>query len=225
MKFSINRSLTSYIKVQKIISFLIRNKPIHIRKTNRNKLYLNVGCGGNIFKEFINLDYRWQPGVDICWDITKGIPLKSKSIEGIFTEHVLEHFPLEIVSFILREFHRLLIPNGNLRTVVPDGQLYLTKYVESAKTDFTLIQPPLTANDSFASVYSPIMSVNRIFRGDGHMFIFDYDMFYKFLEKHGFVDIKKERFMSGRNPKLLIDYKKRAGESLYIEATRPACTA
>jgi hypothetical protein len=65
------------------------------------------------------------------------------------------------------------------------------------------------------------MSVNRAFRGYDHFYAYDAETLHMMLSACGFVDIRKETFLHGRDPYLLIDSSKRADESLYIEASRP----
>jgi predicted SAM-dependent methyltransferase len=184
------------------------------------KEYLDVGCGPNIHEYFINLDYWWQPSIDICWDVTKGIPLRDESVKGIFTEHCLEHLPFEAVDFLLSEFWRVLKPAGSVRIVVPDGELYLTRYSEIIR-GYSSDQLPYADNDNYQGLYSPIMSVNRIFRNYGHLFIYDFDIFRLLLEKNRFIEIRKETYKYGRDPQLLIDTESHAVESLYLEASKP----
>lgn len=57
------RKLTSYSKVQELIGNLVRGRGIGIRK--KNSKLLNVGCGLYANKDFINLDHRWTPQIDI----------------------------------------------------------------------------------------------------------------------------------------------------------------
>ena len=51
---------------------------------------LDIGCGtkkrGNI-----GLDLYPFEGVDIVWDIQKGLPFPDDSLDGIYIYHVLEH--------------------------------------------------------------------------------------------------------------------------------------
>jgi hypothetical protein len=65
------------------------------------------------------------------------------------------------------------------------------------------------------------MSVNRIFREHGHLFIYDFATLAQLLARRGFTAIRREQFRSGRDPQLLIDSEHRAHESLYLEAQRP----
>jgi hypothetical protein len=66
------------------------------------------------------------------------------------------------------------------------------------------------------------MSVNRIFRSHGHLFIHDFDILRQLLELNQFVDVKRESYGVGRDPKLLIDTASREVESLYVEASKPS---
>lgn len=181
---------------------------------------MDLGCGPNTNANVINLDYIWRPEVDICWDVTQGLPLRSQTIKGIFTEHCLEHLPFEAVDYVLSECWRVLRPGGNIRIVVPDGELYLTRYTRIIEGE-TGIKLPYSEEDSYEGLYSPIMSVNRIFRAHGHLFIYDFDTLQQLLAKNGFINIEKTTFRSGRNPKLLLDMEFRAVESLYLEAAKP----
>src|SRR3990167_1349141 len=94
-KISFKRSLLDYSKIQNVVSEIIRNNKLQLNFIDSTKKFLNVGCGPNFFDNFINLDYYWRPGIDLCWDITKGIPLRDRSCLGIYTEHCLEHVSME----------------------------------------------------------------------------------------------------------------------------------
>lgn len=217
MKISFKRKFTSYSRVQLAISKLIRGSAGFInKKAISRKVFLNVGCGPNIFDEFINLDYLWTPKIDICWDITKKpYPINNSSLEGVFTEHCLEHIPLEACERNLREFFRMLKPGGTIRIVVPDGELYLDIY-QKRKQGEKVYMPYEQEGD-----YPTAMSrINGIFRNHGHLFIYDFETFSFLLNKVGFKNIKQENFGHGRDQRLLIDVKWRADESLYVEATR-----
>lgn len=221
-KLSFGRSFTSYSKVQWVISSLVRGRPFHInRKAIAKKEYLDIGCGPNTHEAFINLDYGWRPGVDICWDLKQDLPLNDNTLKGVFTEHCLEHLPLEMADSVLQECFRLLRPGGVIRLVVPDGQLYLERYAQILNGD-TDLPLPYSEGLNYSGIYSPILSVNTVFRAHGHLFIYDFDMLRQLLEKIGFSEIKKEAYQTGRTPELLLDTEHRAVESLYVEAIVPS---
>ncbi len=86
-RISTNRPLTSYAKVRVFLGTMLRNRSILTKKSQlKDKEYLDIGCGPNLHPEFINFDYGWRPGLDLCWDVRRGIPLRENSLRGIFTE-------------------------------------------------------------------------------------------------------------------------------------------
>ncbi|MDJ0617253.1 MAG: methyltransferase domain-containing protein [Calothrix sp. MO_192.B10] len=221
-KLSMQRPISDYAKIQKLWGNLIRGHKIQLlNKALRNKKYLNVGCGSNIDKRFINLDFNWRPGIDLCWDITSGMPIQDNSLTGIYTEHCLEHISYLDCLKTLSNFFKLLKSQGTLRIVVPDAELYLNLYVkgkDNKNLRFPYGQPAYELSDTQET---PMMVVNSIFRGHGHEFVYDYHTLHQMLAKQGFVNIKKESFRCGRDTNLLVDSQLRACESLYVEASVP----
>jgi predicted SAM-dependent methyltransferase len=177
--------------------------------------YLNVGCGEYPTPGFVNLDYFWRRGVQLCWDVVRGCPAPSGSIKGIYTEHCLEHIPLESCRRVIADFFRMLSPGGIVRIVVPDAELYIRLYQESrtCKVEFPY--------DNRYTGLTPMMHVNRIFRGHGHQFAYDFETMRRILESAGFTAVGRRTYREGRDPVLLIDTAVRAPESLYVEAVRP----
>jgi hypothetical protein len=92
---SLRRPLSSYAKVQALVGWLIRNRRFQLDRPHvRAGTHLDIGCGLNSHPNLINLDYLWHPGVDVCWDTTRGLPFADGTLRGVFSEHCLEHFPL-----------------------------------------------------------------------------------------------------------------------------------
>jgi predicted SAM-dependent methyltransferase len=155
----IRPSIWHYKKIRAVRASVVRQRRYQLTRRRVQTLhYLNVGCGPNIEKEFVNLDYDWYPGVDVCWDITKPLPWQDKSLKGIYSEHCLEHLPFVACNSALREFKRILKPGGSIRIVVPDGEMYLELYHENRAG-----RSALFPNQSPDEV-TPMMCVNRIFR-------------------------------------------------------------
>jgi len=219
---SLGRPLTSYARVQSWITQLIRNREFQIkRQTVTGKKYLDVGCGSNTHDDFINLDFVWQPGVDVCWDISKGLPFSDGTIQAIYSEHCLEHFSLPQARFLLREFCRVLKPNGAIRIVVPDAEIYLRTYVKHLNGEKESF--PYGEMEAFEGLWTPMLSVNRVFYHDrespsGHCTMYDFALLRAMLLQQGFRWVEKCEFGSGRDSALLIDSPERRAESLYVEA-------
>lgn len=78
---------------------------------------LNLGCGQDIRKGWVNIDRAKGDGVNIVHDITKRLPFEDESVDFILVSHVLEH----IIHFedVIPEFHRVLKPGGILEVRVP----------------------------------------------------------------------------------------------------------
>ena len=209
------RPLTSYAKVETIISKLIRTQPMFVTNKIRNKSkLLNIGSGPNPHPDFINLDYHWTRNTEICWNIEKKpYPLENESLEGIYTEHCVEHISFDAFKANIAEFYRMLKPGGNLRIVTPDAELYFDLYERRKNGEQVTIPHE-------QGYISPIARINGLFRNHGHKFIYDFETVRKLLEAQGFKNIKKENFRTGRDPRLLIDMQWRADESLYVEATK-----
>jgi predicted SAM-dependent methyltransferase len=204
------------------VSRLLRNRAVQARRRRVRRLeYLDIGCGPNPSREFVNLDYLWRPGVDLCWDLAHGLPLADDSLRGIFSEHCIEHVPLAVGDALLRECFRVLRPGGTLRVVTPDAERYLVGYA-SLRADPAGEALPKAGIDGHRGVYTPVMSVNRVFGQFGHRFIWDFETFEALLRTHGFVAIERARFGEGRDPKLVLDTERRVPGSLYVEASKPA---
>jgi predicted SAM-dependent methyltransferase len=217
------RPLTSYAKIQAWVGAIIRNRRFQLQCLRaRTSKYLDIGCGLNTHENFINLDYFWHPKVDICWDPRRGLPFADGSLNGIFSEHCLEHFPLPEALDLLREIRRVLSPKGIARIVVPDGELYLRTYMQHLNGE-SPSRFPYQDSDTRQEIWTPMLSVNRVFYQDrvspyGHRTIFDFQLLQCALHQCGFSHAERRQFRCGADPQLLIDTPARQVESLYVEA-------
>jgi ubiquinone/menaquinone biosynthesis C-methylase UbiE len=78
---------------------------------------LNLGCGNDIKKGFINLDSAHLPGVDIVHDLKKPLPFKDAQFDLILCRNILEHID-DYIS-VLKECFRVLKKNGQIHIEVP----------------------------------------------------------------------------------------------------------
>jgi predicted SAM-dependent methyltransferase len=212
-QFRLNRPFTDYHKVQIAIGSVIRNHQLFQRKAEPGA-YVDIGCGPNLHAGYYHIDYAWRPGLDLCWDIIKGLPLATGSVGGIFTEHCVEHIPFSAFVQLAAEFYRVLMAGRRVRIVVPDGALYFRRYLQGGPM-------PYETEDKLACrIYTPIMSVNRILYDHGHRFIYDFQTMRAVLAAAGFEDIEHRRIGEGKDRRLLIDSVAREQESLYVEAQK-----
>jgi predicted SAM-dependent methyltransferase len=202
-------------KIRRFVSIIVRNKRffIHYNKI-KSSVYLNVGCGPKIDSGFINLDINWRPGIDICWNIERGIlPIEPESLKGIYAEHVLEHISLDSCKRILKNFYMILKKNGILRIIVPDAELYFKRYVKK-------LQDPSVVIPFEEHFLTPALRINALYKNHGHKVIYDYYTLELLLLESGFKKVSRLDFKKGDDSVLLIDSEERRPESLYLEAVK-----
>ena len=79
---------------------------------------LNIGCGRDIKKGYVNLDVTKIEGVDIVHNLNKfPYPFKDNTFGEIYASHVIEH--IEDFKKIMNELHRILRTGGKLIVRVP----------------------------------------------------------------------------------------------------------
>ena len=215
-RMSLKDRLLNSWKVKTLYGALARGRSFQAQRAAvKAKTYLNVGCGPNWKPNFINLDYQWMQGIDLCWDLRKSLPLADDSLSGVYSEHCLEHLTYDDCFNVLREFKRVLKPGGIARVVVPDAELYFDLYQRhKAGEEVAFPYVPTPPPEDF----TPIMAINNVFRDHGHQYSYDEVTLRRLMEKAGFADVRRESFMQGRDAVLLIDREDRAVESLYMEA-------
>ena len=71
-----------------------------------------------------------QYGADIIWDLRRGIPLKTESVDKIYSSHMLEHIPYQQLIPFLRECHRVMKSDAEFLVCVPNFRLYVDAYKE-----------------------------------------------------------------------------------------------
>ena len=78
---------------------------------------LNLGCGLDKKKGYVNCDVSSDVNPDKVVDLEKKLPFKSNSVDEIIASHVLEH----IVNFVplMHEFHRVCKKGVKIKIAVP----------------------------------------------------------------------------------------------------------
>jgi predicted SAM-dependent methyltransferase len=205
----------------------LRTKSLRHRLAGLRNLKVNLGCGEHGREGWLNFDALPGPGIDHAYDIRHDFPLADESADCIFTEHVVEHLDYyqEFPKF-LNECFRALKPGGGIRIIVPDAALYLKGYMEQDWDLLRSIRPLNEHNADVATNYvykNKMELVNEVFRqGFEHKYAYDFEGLALRLREAGFVDIERMNFNCTRHAGLNIDRVERSGESLYVEATKPA---
>jgi predicted SAM-dependent methyltransferase len=136
---------------------------------------LNLGCGWRDFgPDWIHIDGGEYPHLH-SKDIVS-LPFKDNSADVIYSSHVIEYFNRTEILDVLKEWYRVLKPNGVLRLAVPDFQVMAQLYV---KGEYQL--------DRFLGpIYGRMsMSGKTIY----HRTTYDYESLKNILEFCGFEDV------------------------------------
>jgi SAM-dependent methyltransferase len=124
------------------------------------KTFLHVGCGpatkdqcpncfrGDDWRE-IRLDIDPAVKPDIIGSITAMAPVADASMDALYSSHNLEHLYAHEVEIALREFHRVLKPQGFAVVTCPDLKAIAQLVVEDRLLDVVYTSPdgPVTALD------------------------------------------------------------------------------
>ena len=109
------------------------------------EIKINLGCGENKRRGFVNVDRSKEVKPDICEDVTV-IPWKwgsESSIDLIFADNLFEHIREESLLKVMKECHRVLKPGGLLQIIVP-----------------------ISAPDNFMAMFSDSTHVNHNFTSE-----------------------------------------------------------
>lgn len=150
---------------------------------------LNIGCYHMKLDGFINIDINPEYEPDILGDIRE-IQFDNESIDLILASHVLEHFDLVDVKFLLSKFYKWLKHNSHLIVEVPDIGTILDM-VEKGECKI---------EDHQGAIYG-----NKEVMGQAHKSQFDETLLMNMLKEAGFDNIIKNPNISDSDISLRFD--------------------
>lgn len=136
-------------------------------------LALNLGCGQQRLKGFLNIDMIPSAAVDLLCD-SRRLPLAAGSVSRIETYHMIEHLPRHDFLEALFEWNRVLEEGGELIIECPDFDATVKEYVEGKR---------FRINNIFGLQRHP---------GDYHLFGYTYNYLAEVLQGLGFREIRQE---------------------------------
>ena len=181
----------------------------------KKPLYLNLGSGPRGIEDahWLNVDGFRDCNVHYLLDFSRPLPFPNETFDGVFCEHVLEHFSLDEGQRLVQEVYRILTVGGCLRIVVPDAELILRRYIDAPDE---LVAHRTSGNET------PMEIVNSYFRQRyEHQFLYDEASMKAMLLRSGFNKLSRVSFGSGKCcDAIILDNGKYEWESLYIEAVK-----
>jgi predicted SAM-dependent methyltransferase len=180
--------------------------------TRKCPLFLNLGSGprGVDDAHWVNVDGFHDQNVHYLVDFGRPLPFPDESFDGVFCEHVIEHFSLADGERIAGEVYRVLRLGGCFRVIVPDAELVLRSYFDT---------PDEIVARRGTGVETPMEVVNLYFRQRyEHQFVYDWPTMQKMLLRAGFGMVCRSVFGQGSRSSVILDDEKYEWESLYVEA-------
>ncbi|WP_445721074.1 methyltransferase domain-containing protein [Flavobacterium sp.] len=199
--------------ITNLIMFLGFNKRIQKKDSNRS---LNVGAGNVFFDNISNTDLFPSVGQILKGNLKRNSNKANKYYlnifkteksflsrwDGIVLSHVLEHINPCHSKMVLLTLKSYLSENGILRILVPNPEVYFNKITEISPQGYK----------------SNILSLNNLFYGWSHRFMYSSELLIELLLDSGFTDVKVVDF--GTEELSQFDFKERKFESLCIVAKK-----
>lgn len=133
-------------------------------------------------------------------DIVRGLPVGDHTAKGVYCSHVLEHLSLHDLRVALRNTHRILLPGGIFRMVLPDLRHIAAKYVgdETPAAAIDFMKETMLGKERRARGFSGLL---RTWIGNAdHLWLWDYQSLSKELIDVGFSSVRRAYFQDSLDP-------------------------
>jgi len=177
------------------------------------KLLLNVGCGKVLLKDFINIDL--DTNADLQLNVTEGLPFDDNSVDGIYSEHFIEHLSQSEGVGFLRECRRALKPNGTIRIATPDMEFMMNRYIHADWAEKTELH-----KYGFDWIANSAEYMNIAMREWGHKWIYNEDELTRALKYAGFYEFTRCELNKSNRLKEFNGLETRASSKLIIESVK-----
>lgn len=151
-------------------------------------------------KEYCNI---LKNHIFVHHNIEYGLPFPEKSIDYVYSSHLLEHLFKEDAKKLLKETYRVLKKGGIARICIPDLEHAISLY-EIGDKEQALHYFFTTSKSGYFS---------------RHQYMYDFDLLKKLLGEVGFTCIQHCVYRQGKTPDIeMLD--NRPEETLYVEAKK-----
>ena len=154
----------------------------------------------------------------VYFDVRKPLPFDDRSVESIYSSHLLEHLYLFDAQAVLGESRRVLAPGGVLRLALPDAERLAADLVNGV-TDGT-DDPGLYFNRRLWA--HPLVRPSRrqkiasVFGGSTHRWQPTRSLVTSLLKGAGFTQVRECQYLQGNLPDLAnVEHRE---ESFFLEA-------
>ncbi len=178
-----------------------------------DKIFLNIGCGNCKLNGFINIDL--EPTADLQLDVRNGLPFDDDSVDGIYSEHFIEHLTQSEAVAFLRECRRILKYEGALRISTPDLSNSVQRYLNNDWREKSNLD-----TYGFGWLNTPCEYLNTAMREWGHKWLYDETEIVRLAKYAGFYHFKRCESGISKSLPLFNNLESRIGDFLIIEAKK-----
>lgn len=165
-------------------------------KTNEVKK-LQIGCGANILKGWLNTDLNYTNNIAFL-DAGGKFPIESDTFDYVYSEHLFEHLKIEQQINMLQECKRILKKGGVMRTATPSleflfklfsnpGSIENKNYINWAVKNIPHLR--IVNNTIIDEEEHYAYVINNFFKAWGHQMIHNYSSFKKLAIQSGFKQV------------------------------------
>lgn len=145
------------------------------------KMKLHLGCWHRNIPGFINVDIVDFPHIHYKSNINDLSMFESESVELIYSSHSFEYFDRIEAIEVLKEWRRVLKPDGILRIAVPDFDKLIQIYLKTGEIE---------------RILGPLYGKMEIDTPNGsdllyHKTTYTFESLKKLLENNGFTGVKR----------------------------------
>lgn len=132
-----SRGLAAASPVMSLLHKIALNRLRLSQNAKNSERRLEIGPGDRPIEGYEALNIVWTPGTDYVMRATRRMPFDEGTFDSVYASHVLEHIPWYQTTDVLREWHRIIRPGGQLEIWVPDGLRIAKAFVAGEETGDT----------------------------------------------------------------------------------------
>ena len=149
---------------------------------------VNVGAGGVNLDGWINTDVAWR--LPMYLDLTRTWPVPPGSVDRIYGDNVIEHFPLQVCRAVLRHCWEALSAEGRIRLATPDVERTARAYLEDSQ--LTAAHLDRHRRHGYPAEHPvDMLRITYVYHGHHLGYCFDWEALSTELAAAGFVDIRR----------------------------------
>jgi predicted SAM-dependent methyltransferase len=162
-------------------------------ESEQQPVKVNIGAGNIRLDGWINTDVAWR---SLYLDLTKPWPVAAGSIDRIYGDNVIEHFPLPVCRSVLRYCWDALREGGRIRLATPDVERTARAYLDDP--ELTAAHLERHRRHGFPAEYAvDMLRITYAYHGHHLGYCFDCAALSAELSAAGFVDIR--RYEAGKS--------------------------